>query len=399
MCYHAHLDTMRRLVALTFAALAAWYLYEAYRFFEQERWARDAAAFEASGAETARIRHPEAAIGLVRENLARFRYRRTERELIERALETTPAFYEPPFLLATYHANRLEAIESVLDSYALAVERFPVNGRLRLAYGVWLLEARQNLNAWQAIGDPLERAEPELRASMELEPELTRTALDALHDARVPAERWVELVPEDPLSQRHLLDALFRAGRFELGVEVASREASGGGAAPLQRMAELAIRAERPDVAIDAARQWLARMETERGAGTDSFAPAIALFRAHVAAGDESAADRALSDAQARIESAHGLSSRVSVEFLCVMGEEYLRLGRLLAAESLFGEAQLRSPSYTPAALGLARVAARGGDDATAETYYRQVLRLDPGHVAARSELASLVARRERAPR
>lgn len=395
MCYHAHFGTMRRLVAVIFAALTVGYVLGAHRFYEQERWARQVTASEAIGVAPNRIHHPEAAIGLVRENLARFRYRSTERELIERALETTPAFYEPPFLLATFHANRLEAAGSILEGYELAVERFPVNGRLRLAYGVWLLEARQNLDVWRAIGDPLERAEPELEAAMALEPELTSTALEALGDARVPAERWVELASNDPMSRRHLLDALFRAGRFDLGVEVASQDGSEG-TVPLRRMAELALRGERPDVAVDAAREWLASVEAARGPGTDSFVPAVTLFRAYVAAGDETAADRLLSDVQARIESVHGISSHVSVEFLCLAGEEYLRLGRLLASETFFGEAQLRSPSYVPAALGLARVAARNGDDATAESQYRRILRLDPGHVAARAELATIVARRER---
>lgn len=395
LCYHAHLGTMRRLVAALCAALTAAYVYGAYRFYEQERLARREGASAGLTALPApdAVYHPEAAIGLVRERLARFQFREPERLLIERSLVTTPAFYEPPFLLATFHANRLEHPEKVMAAYELAVERFPVNGRLRVAYGIWLLEARQDLSAWRLLGDPLERAEPQLRAAMDLEPALTSLALDALREAHVPPERWVELASEDALSRRHLIDALFRAGHLELGVEVAGESASD---ASLRRMAELALRADRPEIAVDAARRWLELTEAEQGPGTESFAPAITLFRAYLATGDEVEADRALAEVQARIESAHGGSSRVSIEFLALMGEEYSRAGRTLAAETLFGEALLRSPTYVPALIGLARAAARTGEAARAEAHYRQVLRLEPGHAAARDELASLMTRMER---
>ncbi len=76
------------------------------------------------------------------------------------------------------------------------------------------------------------------------------------------------------------------------------------------------------------------------------------------------------------------------------MGEEYLRLRRLILAESVFTEATNYSPSYARALLGLARTHRQSGNETLAIEYYQKVLRVDPDNTSAERELGNLVVQR-----
>ena len=79
------------------------------------------------------------------------------------------------------------------------------------------------MSGWQdpdapgSLKDPLPVAEKHMQRGMELEPELSWPALEALRVHRIPPERWVALTPSAPLAQRHLLDALLAGRHYEVG--------------------------------------------------------------------------------------------------------------------------------------------------------------------------------------
>jgi tetratricopeptide (TPR) repeat protein len=89
-----------------------------------------------------------------------------------------------------------------------------------------------------------------------------------------------------------------------------------------------------------------------------------------------------------------GPSSSAGLKLLCGMAEEYLRLRRLVLAESIFAEATSYSPSYVRALLGLARVRLRYGDEVEAIEYYQKILQLDPENAPAKNELGNLIVQR-----
>jgi hypothetical protein len=189
----------------------------AFHLFVQERWALEIPA----DLDPRRIDNPEVAIGLVQTRFEANRFRDEEVELLRRALIGAPSFYQPSFLLATFHASRLSEPAKVRAAYEAAVARYPANGRLQLSYGTWLLESRASLDGWTSPGepgvlrDPLPDAELHLKTAMALEPELAWAALGALSRNRVPPTRWGALVPDHPIARTHFLDALFQAGQLD----------------------------------------------------------------------------------------------------------------------------------------------------------------------------------------
>src|SRR3990172_3324005 len=226
LCYHHRLRVevllvfqMRRLVAVLLAALVVLYGVVALHLFLQERGGLEIPAAD----EPNRIQNPEVALGLVQTRFEANRFREDELELLRRALRQAPSFYEPSFLLATFHASRLSEPAKVRAAYEAAVARYPANGRLQLSYGTWLLESRARLDGWRSpeepsvLRDPLPDAELHLKTAMALEPELSWAALGALSRNRVPPARWGALVPDHPLARTHFLDALFQAGPLAAG--------------------------------------------------------------------------------------------------------------------------------------------------------------------------------------
>lgn len=387
---------MYRLVALAVTAVAAVYIAGAVYFFRQEQWAREPSRVATTAAEA---RHPEAVLGLLQERFARQRFGDPELALVREALEQAPSFYQSAFFLATYHASRLEQFDKVRAAYEAALTRYPANGRLHFAYAVWLLESRRSLAGWYdpehpaRLRDPLEAAEAHLRRAMVLERDLSWRALDALETHRVPPERWLALTPADALSRRHLIDALFRGGHDEVGLELARDAVAESTDPPMLRTAALlALEARSPELALAAASKWQA-LESKSGARSRTLDAALVMSRAHESLGDVDASNRVLEEALAGIETRFGPSSRPALEALCELGNEHLSRGRPFAAESFYTQAVSRSPSYVPALFGLARSLSRAGDLEGAITRYHDVLRIEPEHEAARRELRAVLAR------
>jgi tetratricopeptide (TPR) repeat protein len=232
---------------------------------------------------------------------------------------------------------------------------------------------------------------------MELEPDLSWRALSALSRNRIETSRWSALVPDSPLARTNLLDALFQAGDVET-----VWEALRTGALPsddsniLRRIIHWGLEGNRPELALEAALAWQSEVERSKGAGPDVFTPALWVVRSHLALDDPAAAYESLMATLDRVESSSGVSHRSSLEFLCSMGDEFLRHKLAATAEVLYLQAASRSPSYVPALLGLARTLAQSGDYERAIDQYEEALRLEPSNESAARELKLLLVKRSR---
>ena len=385
---------MRKLLAVAVAAIALLYGAAAYEIFTQERWAEDLPPTVAIDS----LRQPEAVLALTQTRFASNRYRDEELRLVSKAFQEAPSFFEPPFLLAMFRANRSEAPETVRRAFEVALSRYPANGRLQVTYGTWLLESRTSLEGWAdpetpgARRDPLPLAEKHLAEGMKLEPELTWNALRELARYRVSPSRWAALVPDAALARTHLLDALFQAGELD-AVWSSLREGTLPADDPnvLQRIVHWGLDGKRPDVALDAALRWKKLVEASRGEGPDLLQPTLWAARAYFALGKEEAAYALLASTLESVEAAYGTSSRVSLQFLCAMGDEYLNRGNTLTAESIFAQAVSTSPTHVPALVGLARSLKRSGDLDGALERYQQALRIDPANDQVRLEMKAVV--------
>ena len=386
---------MRRLVAVLLAALVVLYGAVAFHLFVQERWALEIPA----ALDPNRIQNPEVALALLQTRFEANRFREEELDLLRRAMSQAPSFYQPSFLLATFHASRLSEPLKVRAAYEAAVARYPANGRLQLSYGAWLLESRASLDGWRnpeepgVLRDPLPDAELHLKTAMALEPELSWSALGGLSRNRVPPTRWRALVPDHPIARTHFLDALFQAGQLDavwesLGEDLlSSRDPN-----VLRRIVYWGLEGKRPEVALRAAESWKSLTE-ESGEGTSPLEPVLWVSRAHLALGQEEEAYEALATTLEKVEAKFGATSRTSLDLLCAMGEEYLKRGHVVTAEALFRQAVSRRSSYVPALLGLARSLRQAGDDLEAVQRYEEVIRLEPENASARQELTSLLAK------
>ena len=386
---------MRTLVAGLSILLAGLYTGGAAFFYVQERWARSPS--EASAQAISNVHHPEATLRVVRQALSSPKPSDDQLPRLHRLLRQAPSFYQPPLLLAHYYANRVENPAVVHQSFVLALNRFPANGRLHLAFGEWLLTARSDLAAWMAINstqnertDPAHLAESYLRTAAQLEPALTDRVLAAAERYQVPPERWGELVPDDDLGRNTLLSVLFRS-EHDAEAFTLLREMLTTSRDPrfFRRATQWALQRGEAKLGLEAALEW---RDAEASSGTsNSFQWAVFVSRAHLLLDDTNAAYESFRSALKQIEQASGASSRASLELLCSMGNEYLNRGDVVLAESLFAEASTLSPSYTPAALGLARISNRSGNNEQAIAHYQKVLRADPGNAEAERELARLV--------
>ena len=386
---------MRTLVASVSIALAALYASGAVYFYVQERWARSPA--EASAQAISDLQHPEATLLVVRQALSSPKPSDDQLARLHRLLRQAPSFYQPPLLLADYYANRAEHPAVVHQSFVLALDRFPANGRLQLAYGEWLLTARSDLAAWTAINstqsepsDPLNLAESYLRTAAQLEPALTDRVLTAAQRYQVPPNRWAELVPDDDRGRNALLTALF-SSEHDVQAFVLLREMLVTSQDPsfFRQATHWALQRGDARLGLEAALKW--QDAEAKSTASNSFEWAIFVSRAHLLLGDTDAAYQVFRSALQQIEESSGVSSRASLELLCSMGNEYLNRGDIVLAESLFAEASTLSPSYTPATLGLARISRRSGSNERAIAQYQKVLRLDPNNTEAERELARLV--------
>jgi len=387
---------MRSLLALFVAALSAFYAAGALYLFQQERRARD--PLELSEEDVARLRHPDALLGALQDRFDAQHFGPSELALAYRALGEAPAFYQTPFFIAVYHANRFENVPAIRSGFEAAVERYPANGRLHVAFATWVLESRTSLSGWQdpdapgSLKDPLPVAEKHMLRGMELEPELTWPALEALRVHRIPPERWVALTPSAPLAQRHLLDALLAGRHYEVGFALL-RERLEGSRDPglLRTAAQMGLEGGDFDLALDAAQRWQAVLETGRGPRSSSLEPALLISRTYAELGDREQSDRVLEETLARVEEKYGSSGRITLELLCSLGDEYGRRRQWLSAESFYGQALSRNSAFVPALYGLAVARRRSGDRESAIEAFESVLRIDATHQQARAGLKKLL--------
>lgn len=365
--------------ALTLVSIA--YGSGALYLYEQERWARH----PSSETGAARLRHPEALLGHIRGAFASDNFSNDVLPLLYAALEETPASYQSAFLLAAFHANRLEYPYRVRKSFEAALARYPANGRLHLTYARWLLMSTSRSE------ETLPEAEQHIREALRLEPELTRAGIELLIESELPAARWVDLVPSDSQARRELIPALLRAGRRKQALDLLSREVEVCRDTSFLRQAILwAEESEAAELAMHSARRWreleLASSSIGRGYAQATQKVAQLLLRS----GDLEGAYANVRDALDRLDEAQG-APLAAAELLCSMGYEYLQRGQEVMAESLFLEAKDRAPYYAPAVVGLARTYRKRQDLAAAVAQYREALLLDPESAEARRELAEVV--------
>ncbi len=351
----------------------------------QERWARSPSRAETRS--LTELHHPEAVLGILREHSDGV-YPNELRPALARALESAPSFYQGPLFYADFLAQRREEPRRVRALFEIAVRRFPTNGRIHLAYAEWLLDARGDLAAITVFDgtDPLPLAESHVRKALALEPELSMRALAALSLHRIPPERWKSVMPRHASADRALVLALRQAGHREQALEaLRALVASTTQAELLIAAAGWALDWEAPGLALKAGRR------VSRDATSASLVRVTLLVaRAHWALDAPDAAYDAFKDTLRAIESRAGVQDTALLELLCAAGDQYLRRGELLVAESFYTEAVLRHDGFVPAALGLGRIYRRQNDRKAAIEQYEKVLRLDIDNDSARRELEEL---------
>ena len=382
---------MRVVVLGFFIAVGVIYSSGALYFWTQEQSAQSLEAARASS--PADVHHPEATLALIRDGMEQNDFSPRMGELVERSSRQLPSFYQPPVYRAIYHATRLEEPARTHEAFAAALRRFPANGRLHLDYARWLLMAPSR---FPGVSDPeapgrlldlAHEAEEHLKIAMRVELNLTEEAIETLRQYAVAPERWAELLPDDLDARRQLVLALARDGHRDEALAHLRPLLARTTDVRQQREAALwALSWGDPNLTLEAVEQWKKNAKT----GNDAHEPGLVAARAHIALGQM---DKAYDVFRATLKDVRP-SSSAGLKLLCGMGEEYLRLRRVILAESIFTEATNYSPSYARALLGLARTHRQSGNDTQAIEYYQKVLRVDPENTYANRELGNLVVQR-----
>jgi tetratricopeptide (TPR) repeat protein len=388
----AIVNLMRWLLTGIYTLVAVLYISGAFYFYTEERSAWPPG--EGGSIADEGVRHPEALLGGARNAMDSNDFSPAVRETVLRSFGELPSFYQPPFLLAAYYANRLEEPEKTHLAFEAAVNRFPTNGRLHLAYARWLFKARSIPPAgpagfsWIQELEPEQRAERHMARALELEPNLARQGLDTLRTHRVPPDRWAALLPDEEAVHMQLLTALFNEGYREqaLGL-LRGMLAETTDPDILSQASNWALRWGEPALALEAAGRWLERERSQSGILSKVHEAGLALAKAHLELGETDAAYEAFRDALNEV----GPSSRAGLELLCSMASEYLNKRQVVSAQSLFGEATTLAPRHVPARLGLARTYRWMGEDEEAIEEYKRVLRIEPNNAEAATELARLL--------
>jgi tetratricopeptide (TPR) repeat protein len=388
---------MRLSLLILSLATSALYSVAAWRSFREEASAREGRSSPPLEAPW----HPEANLRVLRGAIAAEDYADRLYPYLERALEQAPSFYQPPFLMAAFYANRLERPELTRRSFEAALERFPSNGRLHLTYAEWLLTPRATAPyrafRGEAGPDSRELALERIESAAALEPELTGQALDLMLRFRVPVAEWADRLPRSEATNALILDALDRASE-DASVRVRLLQEFLTSASTLElhrRIAQYSERWGEPELALQGALKW---RDAAVGAGD---ARAIVLATVAVArrlhqSGDSDRVYRLLRETLAAIEE-RSLPKESAQELLCLVAEEYRRRRQHAMAQALLSEAVALSSDYAPAHLGLARTYRDLGDLASASHELEQALKLDPSNqVAAREleQIAKLAAER-----
>lgn len=372
-----------RVVLLGFLiAAGAVYGSGALYFFRHERTSQSLDA--ARSLPASEIEHPEATLALIRDGMEQRDYSPRVGELVARAEAQVPSFYQPHAYRATYHTARLEAPGRTREAFEAALLRFPANGRLHLDYARWLLMAPSVL---PGVAGTRDEAERHLHVALELEPRLTPDALATLERYGVPPEHWTDIVPDTLDARRSMVSELARAGHREAALQHLRPLLARTKEAGYQRQAAYwALSWGDPELALEAVHAWRANSEGSAWR-IEPHEAGLVEARARLRLGEMDAAFDVFRSTLNDV----GPSSSAGLKLLCGMGEEYLRLGRIVLAESVFAEAAGYSPSYPPALLGLARVHRRQGDPMRAIAYYQKALQLDPENAAVKDELLNVM--------
>ena len=347
----------------------------------------------------ARSGSPEANLRRLRHAFASEQYTDDLEPYLERALAQAPTFYQPPFLLAAFYANRLEQPEKIEAGFEAALTRFPSNGRLHLTFAEWLLTPRAtepyrayHADSGKGDDDARERAIRHVARATSLEPELTRQALDLLLRFRFPMNAWAGVLPDDETTRQLILQAADRASisrdtRRQLLKSYMSDAVEG---ATLRAVALFGRKWDEPQIALDASGRWHL-LALESGVGPELTRATLSLAQECLTNAQPDRAYRVVRTTLTAMEE-RGLAQD-RAELLVGMGDIYLARGRIAMAQSLFTEAATLFPFHAPAYLGLARTHQRAGDRDNAIRELRRVLELEPENSQARTSLDVMLER------
>ena len=395
---------MRFLVLSLFGLAGTLYSFAAFEAYREEVRARDVAAPGKPGNNepsepSTPSRHPEANLRRLRNAFASEDYTDDLEPYLERALRQAPTFYQPPFLLAAFYANRLEQPETIERGFKAALTRFPSNGRLHLTFAEWLLTPRATApyRAYRADSgtsddEAPKRAIRHIARATSLEPAVTRQALDLLLRFRIPMNKWTDVLPGDETTRQLILHAADRApkdrdARRQLLTSYLS-DAVGG--ATLRTLTHFGRKWDEPQIALAASERWH-QLALESGVGLKLTRATLSLAWECLDNAQPDRAYRVVRSTLAAMEE-RGLGED-SAELLVRMGDMYLTRGQVAMAQSLFTEAAALFPFHAPAYLGLAHAHQRAGERDDAIRELRRVLELDPENNQARTLLEVMLQR------
>jgi tetratricopeptide (TPR) repeat protein len=386
---------MRLFLVALLTIAGAIYSIGAVYFFTQQRLASDEIRDEPPSLE--KLRHPEAMLTVVRRSFDDNDFLPPRLEIVERAMLELPSYYQPPFLIALYHSNRLEQPERTSRAFEAALRRYPANGRLHLAFAQWLWSSRLYPSGATHTVDARKLAERHLATALQLEPDLARVAIDVLREHRIPPTRWSSIFPDESATRRQLLLALSEAGERSEALSLLRESLVGERDARwLQTAAQWAFQWGDLELALETAKRWL---EIEQSGPLRRGHSRASLFiaRVHLEMG---ASDEAYESFRRALDAA-GAASPDGLEILCTMANEYARNGQVVLAQSLYGEATAVAPRHVPALLGLAQTFRQMGEREEAIIHFRKVLELDPNNSVAERALGQMLSQtsREESPR
>ena len=388
---------MRLLLLSILTTVGGLYCYGAFTSYREEQLARN--TLLPLGVEEI-ARHPEANLRVLREAFASNNYADELAPLLNRTISQAPSFYQPPFLLAAFYANRLEKPETVRASFELSLLRFPSNGRLHLTYAEWLVTPRATApyRIYRAEStDGVSREERDValdhvEKATSLESELTREALRLLLRMRIPSSQWAERLPREAGTNPLLLEAMDRAPRDKASRRALLEELlteEPGDLVELRSLTRYAIRWDEAEIAFEAATRWYAKA-LEAALGDDLPTASIALVAQHLERGENDAAYEAIRATVTTMEE-RGLPQELTIELLTGIASIYANARRWAMAQSFLVEAATLSPYDVRPLLGLAQVHRALGENEEAIAKLERVLELDPSNARARLELDRLL--------
>lgn len=385
-----------RLFFATFLVIAgALYSMGAVYFYSQQRLASD--EFRDEQPSPDRLRHPEAMLSVVRRSFDDNDFSPPRLEIVEQAMRDLPSYYQPAFLVALFHSNRLEQPDKTRRAFEASLRRYPANGRLRLAFAQWLwLSLSYPSDPAHAV-DARKLAEQHLATSLQMEPDLARVALDVVRKHRIPPTKWSSIFPDDSATRRQLLVALSEAGERSEALALLRESLIGEGDARwLQTAAQWAFQWGDLELALETAKRWL-EIEQSGTLRRGRYRANLFIARVHLERG---ASDEAYENFRRALDAA-GTASPEGLEILCTMANEYARKGQVVLAQSLYGEAATVAPQHVPALLGLAQTFRQMGERAEAIIRFQKVLELDPNNSVAERALGQMLSQtsREESPR